>query len=35
MTLVREFKCGISGDECVIVLNALGKEICILKQDLN
>ena len=33
MTLVREFKCGISGDECVIILNAFNEEICISKQE--
>lgn len=33
MTLVREFKCDISGDECVIILNAFNEEICLLKTD--
>lgn len=33
MVLVREFKCGISGDECVIILNAFNEEVCLLKSE--
>lgn len=33
MFIIKEFKCGISGDECVIVLNEFNEEICILKKD--
>ena len=33
MVLVREFKCEISGDECVIILNAFNEEICLLKSE--
>ena len=33
MTVVREFTCGLSGDECVIVLNAFNQEICLLKSE--
>jgi hypothetical protein len=33
MKLVREFTCGISGDECVIILNHFNEEICLLKSE--
>lgn len=33
MTLVREFTCSLTGDELVIILNALNEEICILKSE--
>ena len=34
MTVVREFTCALSGDECVIVLNAFNEEVCLLKSEL-
>jgi len=33
MTLVKEFTCSLTGDELVIILNALNEEICILKSE--
>lgn len=33
MTLVREFKCDLTGDECVVVLNAFNKEVCLSKSE--
>lgn len=33
MKLVREFKCDLTGEECVIILNAFNEEICISKQE--
>ena len=33
MKLVREFTCDISGDECVVVLNAFNEEVCLLKSE--
>lgn len=33
MKLVREFTCALSGDECVIILNAFNEEICLLKSE--
>jgi hypothetical protein len=33
MKLVREFKCDLSGDECVIILNAFNEEVCITKSE--
>jgi len=33
MKVIREFKCGLTGDECVIVLRD-GIEICLLKSDI-
>lgn len=33
MKLVREFKCGLTGTECVIVLNHFGEEICYKKHE--
>ena len=33
MKLVREFKCGLTGDECVVILNAFNKEICYTKAE--
>lgn len=33
MVLVREFTCAISGDECVVILNAFNKEVCLLKSE--
>lgn len=33
MTLIREFTCALTGDECVIVLNAVNEELCILKSE--
>ena len=33
MELIREFTCGISGDECVIILNHFNEEICLLKSE--
>ena len=33
MKLVREFTCTLTGDECVVVLNAFNKEVCLLKSE--
>ena len=33
MTVVREFTCTLTGDECVVVLNAFNQEICLLKSE--
>ena len=33
--IIREFKCDMTGDICLIVLNENGHEICILKEDIN
>ncbi len=33
MKLVREFTCALSGDECVIILNAFNEEVCLLKSE--
>jgi hypothetical protein len=33
MKLVREFKCGLTGTECVIVLNHFDEEICYEKHE--
>lgn len=33
MTVIREFTCSLTGDELVVVLNALKEEICILKSE--
>ena len=33
MTIIREFTCSLTGDELVVVLNALNEEICILKSE--
>ena len=33
MTVVREFTCALTGDECVIVLNAFNQEVCLLKAE--
>ena len=33
MVLVREFTCALSGDECVVVLNAFNQEVCLLKSE--
>ena len=33
MTVVREFTCALTGDECVVVLNAFNQEICLLKSE--
>ena len=34
MTVVREFTCALTGDECVIVLNDFNEEVCLLKSEL-
>ena len=33
MKLVREFTCALTGDECVVVLNAFNQEVCLLKSE--
>jgi len=33
MKLVREFTCTLTGDECVVVLNAFNKEVCLSKSE--
>lgn len=33
MKLVREFTCDLTGDECVVVLNAFNEEVCLLKAE--
>jgi hypothetical protein len=33
MKLVREFKCDLTGDDCVIVLNFFDEEICLKKSE--
>jgi hypothetical protein len=33
MKVVKEFTCGITGDECVIILNSFNEEICITKSE--
>ena len=33
MTVVREFICALTGDECVVILNAFNQEICLLKSE--
>lgn len=33
MKLVREFKCDLTGDDCVIILNHFGVEVCITKLE--
>ena len=33
MKLIREFKCDLTGDECVVILNAFGEEVCLLKSE--
>ena len=33
MTVVREFTCALSGDQCVVVLNAFNQEVCLLKSE--
>ena len=33
MKLVREFKCDLTGDDCVIILNHFGDEVCISKSE--
>lgn len=33
MKLVREFNCTLTGEECVVVLNAFNQEVCLLKSE--
>ena len=33
MVLVKEFTCTLTGDECVVVLNAFNKGVCLLKSE--
>jgi hypothetical protein len=33
MTILREFTCSLTGDELVIINNAFGEEVCILKSE--
>ena len=33
MKLVREFTCTLTGDECVVVLNAFNQEVCLPKSE--
>jgi len=33
MKLVREFICTLTGDECVVILNAFNQEVCLLKSE--
>ena len=33
MTFLRQFTCSLTGDELVIILNALNEEICISKSE--
>ena len=33
MRIIREFKCEMTGDVCLILADAKGDEMCILKED--
>ena len=33
MRIVREFKCDLTGDECMIIRDQNGDETCMLKED--
>ena len=33
MRIVREFKCEMTGDECLIIRDEKGDETCMLKED--
>ena len=33
MRIVREFKCEMTGDVCLILVDKRGDEMCILKED--
>ena len=33
MRIVREFKCDLTGDECLIIRDEKGDETCMLKED--
>ena len=33
MRIVREFKCEMTGDVCLILVDERGDEMCILKKD--
>lgn len=33
MKLIREFKCDLTGDDCVIIENHFGDEICYTKSE--
>ena len=33
MRIIREFKCDLTGDECLIIRDEKGDETCMLKED--
>ena len=33
MKILREFQCELTGVQCVIILNAFGKEVCITAKE--
>tara|TARA_Y100000385_G_C12548116_1_gene406713 strand:+ start:208 stop:369 length:162 start_codon:yes stop_codon:yes gene_type:complete len=33
MNVVREFTCTLTGDECVVILNAFNEEVCLSKSE--
>ena len=33
MRVIQKFKCSLTGDECVIIADKNGDEMCILKED--
>ena len=33
MRVIQKFKCSLTGDECVIIADQNGDEMCILKED--
>ena len=33
MRVIQKFKCSLTGDECVIIADQNGDEMCLLKED--